>query len=207
MESIAAQTVWHNETWNGETVVLAGDIGGTNANLALVTVGSGGFQILVEMVFPSQEIECVIPAIRSDCKDPSIEVVATGPSIGAFNALAAICRHPDVFSSAICMSGTYDLSKFLEGEVTDDYYHSSPLHFVPNMPDGELLAQLRERFVLITHGTGKWEEPEQSWRVADLLGARGIPNRVDEWGTEWNHDWPTWRNMLPQYLDEVLSSE
>jgi len=149
----------------------------------------------------------VIPAIRSDCKDPSIEVVATGPSIGAFNALAAICRHPDVFSSAICMSGTYDLSKFLEGEVTDDYYHSSPLHFVPNMPDGELLAQLRERFVLITHGTGKWEEPEQSWRVADLLGARGIPNRVDEWGTEWNHDWPTWRNMLPQYLDEVLSSE
>ena len=41
-------------------------------------------------------------------------------------------------------------------------------------------------------------------RIADALGKRGIPNRVDEWGGEWDHDWPTWRKMLPQYLDELL---
>ncbi len=146
----------------------------------------------------------LVPAIRTDCEDDAIEVVATGPSIGAFNALAATCRHPDVFRAAICMSGTYDLSKFLEGPVTEEYHRSSPLHFVPTLPDGEHLEKLRERFVLLTHGEGNYEEPAQSWRVAEVLGARGIPNRVDSWGEDYHHDWPTWREMLPKYLEEVL---
>ena len=145
----------------------------------------------------------VVPAIRMDCQSDEIEIIATGSSIGAFNALAVTCRHPDVFSKAICMSGTYDLSKFLEGPVTKDYFESSPLHFLPEASD-DSLAQLRERFILLTHGTGRWEEPAQSWRMADLLGKRGVPNRVDEWGSEWDHDWPTWRKMLPQYLDELI---
>ena len=147
----------------------------------------------------------LVPAIRTDCRRDDIEIIAAGPSIGAFNALAAICRHPDVFSTAICMSGTYDLSRFLEGEITADYYESSPLHFVPNLPeDGDHLRRLRDRFILLAHGEGRWEDPEQSWRVADVLGARGIRNRVDAWGPTYDHDWPTWREMLPRYLDEVL---
>ena len=66
------------------------------------------------------------------------------------------------------------------------------------------VVDLRERFVLLAHGKGRWESPEESWRVADALGAKGVPNRVDEWGTEWDHDWPTWRRMMPQYLGELL---
>lgn len=146
----------------------------------------------------------LVPAIRADCRDPGIEIIATGPSIGAFNALAVLCRHPDAFSHAICMSGTYDLSKFLRGPVTQDYYESSPLHFLRDVAEGDHMNRLRERFIVITHGEGRWEEPAQSWRVADALGARGIPNRVDAWGKEWDHDWPTWRSMLPTYLNELL---
>ena len=147
----------------------------------------------------------VVPAIRSDCETEDIEIVTTGSSLGAFNALAALCRHPDVFKLAICMSGTYDLRKFIEGAVTEDYFRSSPLHFVPELADdGPELAALRERFVLLTHGQGKWEDPDQSWRVADVLGKKAIPNRVDAWDEEWDHDWPTWRKMLPQYLEEFV---
>ncbi len=146
----------------------------------------------------------VVPAIRTDCHSDDIEIIATGASIGAFNALSAICRHPDVFSHAICMSGTYDLRKFFEGQMNHEYYQASPLDFIPDLPDGNHLNALRERFVLLTHGEGRWEEPEQSWRVADCLGKRGIPNRVDPWGSEWDHDWQTWRAMLPKYLDELL---
>jgi esterase/lipase superfamily enzyme len=148
----------------------------------------------------------LVPAIRKDCNDPSIEMLTAGASIGAFNALAVICRHPDVFSHAICMSGTYDPSRFLSGEITQDYYYSSPLDFLPGLGEGEQLSRLRERFVLLAHGTGRWESPEQSWRVADVLGSKGVPNRVDAWGTEWDHDWPTWRRMLPHYLEELLPS-
>ena len=39
---------------------------------------------------------------------------------------------------------------------------------------------LRERFVLLAHGKGRAEDPEESWKVANALGARNIPNRVDE---------------------------
>jgi len=160
---------------------------------------------LLQNNFDSAIYHEVVPAIRSDCNDPDVEIVVTGASIGAFNALAAICRHPDVFSKAICMSGTYDMSKFIEGEVTGDYFFSSPLHFLPKLDEhGALLEGLRERFVLLTHGDGRWEEPAQSWRIAEALGAREIPNRVDAWGEDYDHDWPTWREMLPKYLDELV---
>ncbi|MCP3918567.1 MAG: prolyl oligopeptidase family serine peptidase [bacterium] len=166
---------------------------------------SSGVAAAVQNRFDAAIYHEVVPAIRKDCNDDSIEVIATGPSIGAFNALAVTTRHPDVFRAAICMSGTYDLSKFIEGEVTDDYYHSSPLHFLPGLsPDGDHVKSLRERFVVLAHGEGNYEDPAESWKVETVLGRLSIPNRVDSWGPEYHHDWPTWREMLPKYLDEVL---
>ena len=46
------------------------------------------------------------------------------------------------------------------------------------------------------------EDIGESWRMANVLGAKGIPNRVDSWGAEYRHDWVTWREMLPKYLAE-----
>ena len=158
----------------------------------------------VQNAFDSFLMQELLPAIRTDCGGTLPDIVVAGSSIGAFNSLTLICRHPEAFAAAICMSGTYDLTKFLQGEKTRDWFETSPLDFVPKLPEGPHLERLRKRFILLTHGTGRWEEPAQSWRVADVLGARGIPNRVDEWGTEWDHDWPVWRKMLPQYLGEVL---
>lgn len=150
----------------------------------------------------------LVPMIARDCgaEDATkLDIIATGCSIGAYNALAAICRHPDLFQSAICMSGTYELSKFIDGDMDEAWYFASPLHFLPNMKeDHPTLAKLRERHILLSHGTGRWEDPAESWAVARVLGSRGIPNHVDEWGDEWDHDWPTWRRMLPSYLRSRL---
>ena len=147
--------------------------------------------------------EELVPAIRRDCESEDIEVVAAGASIGAFHAVAAVCRFPEVFSHAIAMSGTYDLTRFLKGDGGEDFYYASPLHFLPNLP-GEALDAVRKRFVLLAAGQGRAEDIGESWRMAHVLGSRGIPNRVDPWGPEWHHDWPTWRRMLPQYLDEFV---
>lgn len=143
----------------------------------------------------------IVPAIRNDCQTPDIEIVAAGASIGAFNAVATVCRHPDVFRLAIGMSGTYDLSKYLEGRFIQDFYFASPLHFLPGL-EGPILDQLRKRLILLPSGEGDYEDIGESWRMASVLGAKGIPNRVDPWGPEWRHDWITWRAMLPKYLDE-----
>ena len=156
----------------------------------------------------------VLPAIRADCgageadsesEGDDLSIVTAGASLGAYNALAFLCRHPESTRLAICMSGTYDLKKFLSGPVTNDYHWISPERFVPELPeDGPHLGRLRERFAVIAHGRGRFESPEESWLVANALGDRGVPNRVDTWGEEWHHDWVTWRDMLPKYLDEFL---
>lgn len=148
----------------------------------------------------------VVPAIRRDCNHDQIEVMTAGASIGAFNALISICRHPDLFNRAICLSGTYDIQKWLEGQWFDEFYHQSPIQFVPSLPEGEHLSRLQQRFVLLATGQGDHENPEESWKVADALGARNIPNRVDLWDGNWKHDWETWREMLPQYVQEMLQS-
>jgi esterase/lipase superfamily enzyme len=147
----------------------------------------------------------VVPAIRADCGSDSIEVIAAGASVGAFNALEVLSKHPDVFASALCVSGTYDLTKWLRGHMTPDFFFSSPLHYLPTFDEPDHLELLRRRFVLFCHGQGEAEEPSESWRMASILGNKGIPNRVDEWGPEWPHDWVSWREMFPRYLDELTS--
>jgi esterase/lipase superfamily enzyme len=101
------------------------------------------------------------------------------------------------------MSGTYDLERLLGFAGAEDYYFAAPLAFLPNLGDGDQLDRLRSRFVLLAFGQGRWENADESWRMAGALGAKGVPNRVDPWGREHDHDWPTWRAMLPVYLDEL----
>ena len=165
---------------------------------------SPGFCSRLMTLFDRYVRDEVVPAIRSDCRSPEIEIITGGASIGAFNALASLCRHPDVFSKAICMSGSYDLEHWLEGQWNEDFYYASPLHYLPGLSeDSEQLRLLRHRYVAIPTGQGRWEEPGESWKVAHALGSRGIPNRLHLWGREWDHDWPTWRAMLPHYLGEM----
>lgn len=151
--------------------------------------------------FVSEEM---VPLIRRDCGGERIEIVTAGASLGAFHAVASLCRHPDLFRSALCMSGTFDPERFVRHGVPLDLYYSSPMHFLPLHPEDDHLARLRTRYVLLATGEGAWENPENSWRMASVLGSRGVPNRVEAWGADWKHDWETWRVMLPQYLEELL---
>ena len=144
----------------------------------------------------------VVPAIHADSGNQALEVIACGPSIGAFNAVAMLCRYPDVFSAAIGMSGSYRIERFYDEAWSQDLYYSAPLQFLPGL-DGPQLDRLRQRRVILASGSGRWEDVGSSWQMASALGGKGIPNRVDDWGPQWDHQWPTWRQMLPQYLREL----
>lgn len=146
--------------------------------------------------------EELVPAIRTDCRTPDIEIFAAGSSIGALNAVCSLIRHPDAFALAIGMSGTYNLTGWMDGVHTLDLHYFSPIHFLPELPEGDPLSRLRRRFIILAVGEGRWETPGNSWELARLLGRRGVPNRVDLWGPHHDHDWPTWREMLPKYLSE-----
>ena len=138
----------------------------------------------------------MIPAIWADCSTPGADVIVTVASIGAFNALAVVVSH------AIGMSGTYDVSQFIGPDAGDALFFATPLYFLPGL-NGGILDQLRSRFAILASGEGRWEDIGHSWKLAGVMGEKGISNRVDPWGTDYDHDWPTWRRMLPHYLNEL----
>ena len=144
----------------------------------------------------------VVPAIHADLGGQAMDVIATGASIGAFNAVAVLCRYPDVFGAAIGMSGSYRIERFYDEAWSQDLYFSAPLQFLPGL-EGPQLDRLRGRFAVLASGEGAWENVGESWQMAAALGAKAVPNRVDNWGPQWEHDWQTWRQMLPQYLREL----
>jgi esterase/lipase superfamily enzyme len=150
--------------------------------------------------------ECVrweiVPAIHADLGGQAMEVITAGASIGAFNAVATLCRYPDVICSAVGMSGSYRIERFYDEAWTQDLYFAAPLQFLPGL-EGAQLDRLRQRNVILASGEGEWEDIGSSWQMAAALGGKGIPNRVDNWGPQWPHEWPTWRHMLPQYLREL----
>jgi esterase/lipase superfamily enzyme len=165
--------------------------------------GSARHQMWLQNQFHHYVRHEVAPAMRADCKSDGIELWAAGASIGAFHAAAMVCRFPDVFTRALSMSGTYDLRRFYDAQPHDfsnDFWVSSPLHFVPTL-GGHHLDVLRSRYVHLASGEGRAEDIGESWNLAKILGRQGIPNKVDSWGLDWHHDWVTWRRMLPQILD------
>jgi len=173
------------------------------AGYAMVTkAGSPHYRMWLLDQFHDCVVNEVVPAIRNDLGGQDTPIVTAGASIGAFNAVAMVCRYPSVFGAAIGMSGTYRLQRFFDDQFSDELYFASPVSFLPGL-DGEQLDALRRRFVLLASGQGEWEDVGESWAMADALGGKGVPNRVDAWGHEWKHDWPTWHRMLPQYLDEL----
>lgn len=93
METAAAQTIWHNEAWQGEPVILAGDIGGTNANLALVAKRDGRFDILLEMVFPSNEIDSIVPAISTLLATARERFPEIAPSMAGISGAGPISKN------------------------------------------------------------------------------------------------------------------
>ena len=166
--------------------------------------GSAEQRMALADAYHAAIIEEVVPALFADSGGREQPLLSAGASIGAFNALAVLCRYPHVFRAAVCMSGSYDLSRFYDDRFSDDLYYASPSAFLRGL-EGPQLDLLRQRFTLLACGSGRWESVDATWQMADVLGAKGIPNRVDVWGTEWDHDWPTWRRMLPQYLAELVA--
>src|SRR4029077_697447 len=111
----------------------------------------------------------VVPAIHADLGGRAMDVIAGGASIGAFNAVAVLCRYPDVFAAAIGMSGSYRIERFYDEAWSQDLFYSAPLQVLPRL-DGPHLGRLRQRRVILASCEGDWEDIGSSWRMAAALG-------------------------------------
>ncbi len=147
--------------------------------------------------------EEVVPFIRAAVGDPSARLGVGGASFGAFFAANALFRRPDLFGALLGMSGFYDLAPKLDGYDGGAAYYNNPTWFVPNLPAGPALEVLRtETQIELMTGQGAHEAPGGTVRFGRLLQEKGVPHRVDLWGPEMAHDWPTWRRMIRVGLEE-----
>ncbi|MEI8133575.1 MAG: alpha/beta hydrolase-fold protein [bacterium] len=133
------------------------------------------------------------------------KLYTTGVSFGALHALNTLLRRPDLFDGAIGMSGVYDLKEYAKGYFDEDVYFNSPMDYLPNLEDQNILSQLRnDKKIYLYTGSGDYEDPSGSWKMAEVLGQKQIPNFVECWDETWKHDWPTWREMLPQAIEKYF---
>lgn len=153
--------------------------------------------------FDAMLVNEMLPRIAEDC-DGHRTLGCVGASLGAYNAVNAAAKHPDWFDLAIGMSGYYDPEPFMNGERNLDHYYNNPMCFLPNLGECEQLTLLRRARFVIAYGRGRWESPDQSNRMARVLAARDIPVNLEVWGPDADHDWPTWRTMLPTFLNRLV---
>ena len=143
----------------------------------------------------------VVPYIKTKTSDET-PIITCGASLGALHAANLYFRRPDIIDGVIAMSGVYNLETYSDGYWDEQVYFNSPMHYLENLDDDFALPRLKNaNHIHILAGEGDYERPDASRSLSALLNHKGIPNELDIWGHDMKHDWPTWRAMLPHYID------
>jgi len=148
----------------------------------------------------------VVPFIRNHCNNPSQGIAVTGCSMGAYHAANFFFRHPFVFDTVIAISGIFDLKLFIGEWMDDTVYFNSPLHYLRNLNDENVIDQLRKNRIVVAVGQGAWEEEmiADTNELKAILDQKGIEAWIDYWGNDVDHDWPWWRVMLPYFVGKLF---
>jgi esterase/lipase superfamily enzyme len=142
----------------------------------------------------------VVPFIKSmTSKDTPI--ITCGASFGALHSMNLFLKRPDLINGVIAMSGVYDLMEYTDGFYDDQVYFNSPMHYIPNLADHDTLEKIRQGKIILATGSGNHEDPEANRRFSNVLHSKSIPHDLEVWAEDIHHDWPTWRKMLPYFID------
>lgn len=143
----------------------------------------------------------VIPFIRTHTSNDTL-IYTSGASFGALHAMNLFLKRPDIINGVISMSGVYDLTEYTKGFWDEQVYYNSPIHYIPNLSDAFYIDKIKSsHHIHIYTGSGAHEDPEANRRFSQVLWDKSIWHDLDIWGPDINHDWPTWRSMLPYILD------
>lgn len=154
-------------------------------------------RITRQMQYESYVLSEIVPLIRAN--NPEKPLVTLGCSFGGYHAMNITLRHPEIFTGALALSGTFDLSNFLHGYYDLDCYYNLPTHYLPNLTDPWYLHRYaRNDYVLATG----WDDHclEQNCALDRILREKAIPHKLHIWEDRNSHGWPTWNEMARQYL-------
>ena len=150
-------------------------------------------------------LETLVPFIREDCRSPDARMVASGCSMGAMYSSLFALKFPEVFKSAVCLSGRYRGANFVEGGYSDDLYFNDPLAFLPNLEGPALERVRRNTHITLVVGRGPFEGAclPETLELGGWLRRKGVPSHVGVWGQDSRHDYTWWRRQVAHYLPQV----
>src|SRR5215510_6602047 len=121
----------------------------------------------------------VIPFIRTNSSNETM-IYTCGASFGALHSMNLFLKRPDIINGVIAMSGVYDLTEYTKGHYDDDVYFNSPMHYMPNLTDHNILEQIRRSgHIHILTGSGDHEDPGANGRFGKILYDKGIWYELD----------------------------
>lgn len=143
----------------------------------------------------------VIPFIKTQTSAET-PIITCGASFGALHSMNLFLKHPDVINGVIAMSGVYNLHAYTQEFSDEQVFYNSPMDYMPGLADNWFLTNIRNsHHIHILAGEGAYEDPQASRDFAGVLYNKGINYELDIWGKDMTHDWPTWRAMLPYYIE------
>ncbi len=139
------QTKWLNLNASFSTLILAGDIGGTNTNLALVGELNGKYTIILEVIFPSSEINSLIDPLRkvlSIGKEQRSDLV---PTICCISAAGAVVNNACRLTNCVWSINGMEIETALgiKTKVINDFLAVSYGLLTFDVNDSEKICQLR----------------------------------------------------------------
>ncbi len=145
----------------------------------------------------------VIPYIKNTTS-ASTAIIVSGASFGALHSMNLFLKRPDLINGVIAMSGVYDLTYYSDGYIDGNVYFNSPMHYMPNLTDHIILHTIRQSdHIHLLTGSGAYEDSRAGGEFAKILYNKGIQYTFQNWGENYKHDWPTWRDMLPNVLSTM----
>jgi esterase/lipase superfamily enzyme len=139
----------------------------------------------------------VLPLIRQ--LNSTTALCVTGCSFGAYHSMNFALKHPDVVTHCVAMSGSFDMKPFLNGYFDELCYFNSPADFVPDLNDAWFLDRYRQMKLILA--AGDWDIClGENFRMAQILGTKGIPHWLDVWTGGLKHDWPLWQGMAAKFF-------
>lgn len=163
----------------------------------------GAHKAIKQNQFNAYVFNEVIPFIKTHTSTDT-PIISCGASFGALHAMNLFLKKPDLINGVIAMSGVYDLMEYTAGYYDEQVYFNSPIHYIPNLNDNSILEQIRKGTITIASGSGDYEDPEANRRFSGVLQSKSIPHALNIWGPDAQHDWETWKKMLPLFLETTF---
>lgn len=150
--------------------------------------------------------EEIVPLV-AEVSGSDARPLALGFDLGATHAAVFALRRPDLFQGCVCLSGTYDASRYFGDWMDATLYDNTPCAFLPNMPtDHPYIALYNQRQLLFCCGQeGSEAESLRTTREIDAqLQRLGVEAWCDYWGGDVSHTWFWWKKQIRYFMPIVL---